>query len=271
MLQDLLRREILKPAVPKVENGLQSARSPPRCCESSALMNFSQLLEQLIPSQKRPPSPSVGPLPVPFCPHALTTGGDLLRLVKEGLQEHRKYAGACRIIARRMRYEEGVGAGARIVLQAPRTRFPCALIPSGQVENQHERARRASASTSGGDDEGLVSLLGEDADNITVKLLMDLLEWNIEGNSMTQQSYDNLLNDSDDARTRNAPDEGGRYCTAVDGSERPVHPGHPKLGSRHTFAIEEMTQLEKWAWANTEQAISLKEEFVKFKRRNGKM
>ncbi|KAK3234086.1 hypothetical protein CYMTET_55652 [Cymbomonas tetramitiformis] len=44
-----------------------------------------------------------------------------------------------------------------------------------------------------------------------------------------------------------------------------------KLGSRHTFTIEERTQLEKRRWANTEEAISLKEEFVKFKKRNGKM
>ncbi|KAK3271584.1 hypothetical protein CYMTET_20078 [Cymbomonas tetramitiformis] len=44
-----------------------------------------------------------------------------------------------------------------------------------------------------------------------------------------------------------------------------------KRGSRHTFTIEERAQLEKWAWANTEEAISLKEEFVKFKKRTGKM
>eukprot|EP00854_Cymbomonas_tetramitiformis_P022074 gene22074-26597_t len=38
----------------------------------------------------------------------------------------------------------------------------------------------------------IASLLGEDADNISVKLLVDLLEWNIEGN-MTLESYANLL------------------------------------------------------------------------------
>ena len=42
-------------------------------------------------------------------------------------------------------------------------------------------------------------------------------------------------------------------------------------GSRYTFTIQETTQLEKWAWANTEEAIALKKEFVKFKKRNGKL
>ena len=32
----------------------------------------------------------------------------------------------------------------------------------------------------------------QDDDTLTMELLMDLLEWNIEGN-MTQQSYDDLL------------------------------------------------------------------------------
>jgi len=44
-----------------------------------------------------------------------------------------------------------------------------------------------------------------------------------------------------------------------------------KFGSSYTFSSEEHRQLEKWAWANTEEAISLKEEFVKFKKRNGKL
>ncbi|KAK3244555.1 hypothetical protein CYMTET_45835 [Cymbomonas tetramitiformis] len=60
----------------------------------------------------------------------------------------------------------------------------------------------------------------------------------------------------------------GIVLPSMDGNHRDIRV--TKLGSRHTFTIEERTQLrEKWAWANTEEAISLKEEFGKFKKRNG--